>query len=134
MSGGCASFRRLLFGIGLACIVHVEVVRHLMAPWLCNCSHPAWHLTTICGRLLEAGVMEVHCLGSALYDVQSPVGLYEFLETQDLEEARRWGVNVYCESNLLGLNAHQKLRTRLFNRNVRGMGFARISYGGDVTH
>jgi len=77
--------------------------------------------------------MEVHCLGSALYDVQSPVGLYEFLETQDLEEARRWGVNVYCESNLLGLNAHQKLRTRLFNRNVRGMGFARISYGGDVT-
>lgn len=54
------------------------------------------------------------------------------LQTHDLEEARRWGVKVFCESSLFTTTAQQRLNARLFNRNVRGMGFGRIAYGGDV--
>ena len=54
------------------------------------------------------------------------------LQTDDLEEARKWGAKVFCENRLYGGGARRPLQARLFNRNVRGMGFGRISYGGDV--
>jgi len=54
------------------------------------------------------------------------------LETHDFEEARDWGVRVFCESSLKKVGTRGELNARLFNRSVRGLGFGRIAYGGNL--
>lgn len=70
---------------------------------------------------------------ASLYDPQSLFDSSDFFETEDLEEARNWGVKVYCESTLRSTQPQPGLRTRLFNRDVKSLGFGRVSYGADVT-
>lgn len=52
--------------------------------------------------------------------------------TQDVEEARQWGVRTFCESRLTKIGSQRSLDARLHLRRVRSMGFGRVTYGSEV--
>lgn len=52
--------------------------------------------------------------------------------TQDVEEARQWGVRTFCESRLTKIGGQRPIDARLHLRRVRGVGFGRMTYGGEV--
>lgn len=52
--------------------------------------------------------------------------------TQDVEEAREWGVRTFCDSRLTKIGSQRPLDARLHLRRVRGVGFGSVTYGGEV--
>lgn len=52
--------------------------------------------------------------------------------TQDVEEARQWGVRTFCESRLTKIGSPRPIDARLHLRRVRSVGFGRMTYGGEV--
>lgn len=60
------------------------------------------------------------------------LGATQFFHTQDVEEARQWGVRTFCESSLRQVDGLRPINARLHHRKVRGVGFSRITYGGSV--
>lgn len=56
----------------------------------------------------------------------------DFFHTRDVEEARQWGVRTFCESGLTVTGNPRPLDARLHLRKVRGVGFGRMTYGGEV--
>ncbi|WP_300443486.1 AraC family transcriptional regulator [Zoogloea sp.] len=52
--------------------------------------------------------------------------------TQDVEEARQWGVRTFCESRLTKIGGQRPIDAQLHLRQVRGVGFGRMTYGGEV--
>lgn len=52
--------------------------------------------------------------------------------TQDVEEARQWGVRTFCESRLSTIGSQRPIDARLHLRRVRGVGFGSMTYGGEV--
>ncbi|ATE62087.1 AraC family transcriptional regulator [Thauera sinica] len=63
------------------------------------------------------------------YSVIAGASLFQ---TQDVEEARQWGVRTFCESTLNTVSRQRSINARLHLRKVRGVGFGRITYGGEV--
>jgi AraC-like DNA-binding protein len=58
---------------------------------------------------------------------------FERFHTRDIEEARLWGVRVFCENELLSLDTRSQVDARMSYRKLGGIGIGRISYGGEVT-
>ncbi|MCL2657323.1 MAG: AraC family transcriptional regulator [Betaproteobacteria bacterium] len=58
---------------------------------------------------------------------------FERFHTRDIEEARLWGARVFCENELLSLDARGQIDARTCYRRLGGVGIGRISYGGNVT-
>lgn len=49
-----------------------------------------------------------------------------------MEEARQWGVRTFCESRLTKVGSKRPIDAQLHLRQVRGVGFGRMTYGGEV--
>ncbi|MCK6396456.1 AraC family transcriptional regulator [Zoogloea sp.] len=56
----------------------------------------------------------------------------DLFQTQDVEEARQWGVRTFCENRLKKVDGLRPINARMHLRKVRGVGFGRITYGGAV--
>lgn len=56
----------------------------------------------------------------------------DLFQTQDVEEARQWGVRAFCENRLKKVDGLRPINARMHLRKVRGVGFGRITYGGAV--
>jgi hypothetical protein len=56
----------------------------------------------------------------------------DLFQTQDVEEARQWGVRTFCENRLKKLDGLRPINARMNLRKVRGVGFGRMTYGGAV--
>lgn len=51
---------------------------------------------------------------------------------QDVDEARQWGARTFCEHRLTKMCSQRPIDAWLHFRTVRGVGFGRITYGGEV--
>jgi AraC-like DNA-binding protein len=56
----------------------------------------------------------------------------DLFQTQDVEEARQWGVRTFCENRLKKVDGLRPINARMNLRKVRGVGFGRMTYGGAV--
>jgi hypothetical protein len=56
----------------------------------------------------------------------------DLFQTQDVEEARQWGVRTFCENRLKKVDGMRPINARMNLRKVRGVGFGRMTYGGAV--
>lgn len=63
------------------------------------------------------------------YSVVAGAGLFQ---TRDVEEARQWGVRTLCENKLNTASRQRSIDARLHLHKIRGVGFGRITYGGQV--
>lgn len=71
----------------------------------------------------------------ARHDATIPYGAIastSTFHTQDVEEARQWGVRTFCESRLTTIGGQRPIDAQLNLRRVRGVGFGRMTYGGEV--
>ena len=48
----------------------------------------------------------------------------DLFQTQDVEEARQWGVRAFCENRLKKVDGLRPINARMHLRKVRGVGFA----------
>ncbi|MDH4555609.1 AraC family transcriptional regulator [Pseudomonas sp. BN417] len=74
-----------------------------------------------------------HLAFSAATPPEVVLSRFEVCHTQDLDEARRWGENIFCANRLRSLDAKGAVDTRIFYRRLGGIGIGRMSYGGDIT-
>ena len=51
----------------------------------------------------------------------------DLFQTQDVEEARQWGVRAFCENRLKKVDGLRPINARMHLRKVRGVGFGRIA-------
>ncbi|WP_068636781.1 AraC family transcriptional regulator [Thauera butanivorans] len=56
----------------------------------------------------------------------------DMFHTQDVDEARQWGARTFCENRLTKVCDRRSIDARLHLRSVRGVGFGRMAYGGEV--
>ena len=71
----------------------------------------------------------------ARHDATIPYGAIastSTFHTQDVEEARQWGVRTFCESRQTTIGGQRPIDAQLNLRRVRGVGFGRMTYGGEV--
>lgn len=76
--------------------------------------------------------METSCYAPLRMPSAAPIRL-DMVHTRDVEEARQWGVKVFCESRLSKADNRNAIDARLSYRRLRGIGVGHITYGGNVT-
>jgi AraC-like DNA-binding protein len=57
---------------------------------------------------------------------------FEVCRTRDLEEARKCCERIFCENRLNNLDTKSPVDTHIYYRGLEGIGFGRLSFGGDV--
>lgn len=63
----------------------------------------------------------------------APLSRYTVFSTQDVDEARCEGTNVFCEHRLRVLDARARIDAYMCLRRFKGVGVGRMSYGGNVS-
>lgn len=57
---------------------------------------------------------------------------YALFHTEDMDEARRRGADVFCDHRLDFAGSSRAFDARMCFRRLRGIGVGRMTYGGDV--
>lgn len=63
----------------------------------------------------------------------SVLSRHALFHTRDVDEARSCGARVFCDHRLSQLDARRPLDTRIYYRQLKGIGLGRMSYGGRVS-